>query len=97
MKAVGIIIVLVGALTLNDAALGQIRVGGHGGASAPASGSYGSRTNAIGTGRVDTGAGQHGPHVGLGGSSGLSSGIGSSRVNNAISSQGRGRSGGHSR
>jgi hypothetical protein len=97
MKALGIIVLLAGALTLSDAALGQIRVGGHGGAGAPANSGYGSRTNAAGSGRVDTGASLRGPHIGLGGTSRFSVGIGSSRVNSAISSQGRGHRGGRPR
>ena len=47
--------------------------------------------------RVDIGGGRRGPYIGAGGYGRFSAGIGSSRVNSAISSQGRGRRGGHSR
>jgi hypothetical protein len=99
MKAFGIAIALAGALTLSTgAALGQVRVGGHGAAGAPSNGSYGNLPKGTAeSGHVDIGTERRGPHIGAGGSSRFSAGIGSSRVNSAISSQGRGRRGGHSR
>jgi hypothetical protein len=98
MKAFGIAIALAGALTLSTgSAFGQIRVGGHGTAGAPVNGSHSVPKGTTGSGRVDTSAGHRGPHIGTGGSSRFSAGIGNSRVNSAISSQGRGRRGGHSR
>jgi hypothetical protein len=97
MKAFAIVIALAGTLSLSTSvAFGQIRVGDHG--TAGANGSYVSTPKGTaGSGRVDIGNGHRGPHVGAGGSSRFSAGIGSSRVNSAISSQGRGRRGGHSR
>jgi hypothetical protein len=93
MKALCIVIALAGALTLSaGAASAQIRVGGHGAAGAPANGSYGNLPKGA-AGRVETGAGRHGPSIGVGGSNHFSAGIGNSRVNSAISSQGRGRGG----
>jgi hypothetical protein len=98
MKALCIVIALAGELTLSStgAASAQIRVGGHGAASAPANGSYGSTLKGT-AGRIETRTGRHGPSVGVGGSSHFSVGIGNSRVNSAISSQGRGRGGGRFR
>jgi hypothetical protein len=97
VKTLGTAIVLACALTLSTAALAQLRVGGHGAAGAPPGGGYGSRTNAAGTGRVDPGANRHQPHFGAGSFGRFSVGIGSSRVNSAISSQGRGHRGGRPR
>lgn len=97
MKALSIVIILAGALALSaGSASAQIRVGGHGAAGTPANGSSLPKGTAE-SGRVDIGGGRRGPYIGAGGYGRFSAGIGSSRVNSAISSQGRGRRGGHSR
>jgi hypothetical protein len=98
MRAISTIL-LAGALTLmSAAAFGQIRIGGHGDAKTFSGNERGGPPPAAGnkSGRFNGANGGHRGGVRLGGS-GRSIGIGSSRVNSAISSQGRGKGGGRFR
>jgi hypothetical protein len=91
------VITILLAITLTSgAAFGQTRVGGQGTVGASANGGRSGSPATAGSEHsgVHSRADRQGPRVGVGATGGQSTGIGNSRINSAISTQGRGHRGG---
>lgn len=98
MRIIRVIVLGAALLAATGPTFAQFRIGGHGGGVGPAAGDRrgGGPPPALsgsGRGGPEANGDRRGPRAGIGGPGGGSIGIGSSRVNSAISSQGRGRGG----
>lgn len=98
MKTIGTM--LLALVLMTGTAFAQFATGGRGGADARTGGGPPPAATGGSGGfdaRARAGGGRHGAHVGVGATGGLSTGIGSSRINSAITSQNRGRRSGRFR